>query len=353
VATANGTVTLKESPVADFTTGSLCDKGNVAFNNTSTVPTGETATYTWTFGDNTTANTVAPTHSFPSIGNYMVTLESFASNGCGHKVSKSINVEEKPMASFFAEKVCEGDFTNFSNASVASTNLSYNWNLGGGNTSTDQNPSVKMPAGKTSVTLTVSTPGACTDVVTEEVEVTANPTAAITNITGANLGDPTGQKGSGTMVIQATATNGANYILFFGDGNRKEGVSTGTINETHNYAFDKTYTVSIRASIDGCSAEADAQAAVFRTNVAEVVNGSLKVYPNPSNAKFFVDLSALGTNEASVLVYASNGQLVRSVSSNQFNNTVEIDLGNEAAGIYNIAVQVAGSVYNAKVSLNK
>jgi len=45
--------------------------------------------------------------------------------------------------------------------------------------------------------------------------------------------------------------------------------------------------------------------------------------------------------------------LVRSVSSNQFNNTVEIDLGNEAAGIYNIAVQVAGSVYNAKVSLNK
>jgi hypothetical protein len=210
-----------------------------------------------------------------------------------------------------------------------------------------------MPAGKTSVTLTVSTPGACTDVVTEEVEVTANPTAAITNITGANLGDPTGQKGSGTMVIQATATNGASYILFFGDGNRKEGVSTGTINETHNYAFDKTYTVSIRASIDGCSAEADAQAAVFRTNVAEVVNGSLKVYPNPSNAKFFVDLSALGTNEATVLVYASNGQLIRNLNTNSFNNIVEVDLGNEVAGIYNISLIADGVTYHAKVTLNK
>src|SRR5206468_2320039 len=94
-----------------------------------------------------------------------------------------------PKALFTTGPVCVGNPTLFTNGSTSSTGdpiTSYNWSFPGGTpaTSTSLNPMVTFPAGSYVATLTVTTQGGCTSIVS--VPVTVNP-LPIANMKGPNV----------------------------------------------------------------------------------------------------------------------------------------------------------------------
>ena len=81
-----------------------------SFSNTSKSAT----TYAWNFGDNGTSTEAEPTHEFPAIGRYTVTLVASDNLGVSNSFSKEINVEEPPIPPAVAPTIENGDFENSS-----------------------------------------------------------------------------------------------------------------------------------------------------------------------------------------------------------------------------------------------
>ena len=80
------------------------------FSNTSKSAT----TYSWDFGDNGTSTEAEPTHEFPAIGRYTVTLVASDNLGVSNSFSKDINVEEPPIPPAVAPTIENGDFEDSS-----------------------------------------------------------------------------------------------------------------------------------------------------------------------------------------------------------------------------------------------
>ncbi|HCS19993.1 MAG TPA: hypothetical protein DIW47_05425, partial [Bacteroidetes bacterium] len=193
-------INLIESPKADFTSSLLCDKDNVDFTNATVEPASANTTYEWAFSDGASYMTKDVSRSFPSIGTYTVTLKAFADNGCLNEITRTISVDEQPVAEFYADDVCEGSDVEFANASSGNAgNFTNAWDFGTAGTSTDFNPSATLPVGATDVTLTVTTPSGCESTVTKTV--TVNPMPAATSLVVES-----GEKGDGTFVVSATVT---------------------------------------------------------------------------------------------------------------------------------------------------
>ncbi|MHB1277498.1 MAG: PKD domain-containing protein, partial [Bacteroidia bacterium] len=245
-------INLIEAPKADFTTSLLCDKDNVDFMNATVEPGAAITTYEWAFSDGASFSTKDVSRNFQSIGSYTVTLKAFADNGCLNEVTKTISVDEEPVAEFYAEDVCEGTDAEFANASSGNAgNFTNAWDFGTAGSSTDFNPSATLPLGSTDVTLTVTTPSGCASTVTKTVNV--NPLPMASSVVVAS-----GEKGDGTFTVNATVTPAdANYVIFWGDGGRASGTaSAGTINEIYTYLADGKFNVEVRLEKNGCSVDA-------------------------------------------------------------------------------------------------
>ncbi len=132
----------------------------------------EVMSYVWDFGDGTATSTdMNPTHVYTVSGNYTVTLT--ASNSYGSDVSTStIQVVEAATAAFsYSGSGFVGEPINFSNESGGTPPITYNWDFGDGNNSTEENPShTYMAAGTYTVTLTAENPYG-TDTFTTTIDI--------------------------------------------------------------------------------------------------------------------------------------------------------------------------------------
>ena len=81
-----------------------------SFSNTSKSAT----TYSWDFGDGGTSSAKEPTHEFPAIGRYTVTLVASDDLNVSNSTSKEINVSEPPIPPAVAPTIENGDFENSS-----------------------------------------------------------------------------------------------------------------------------------------------------------------------------------------------------------------------------------------------
>jgi len=131
------------SPTAQFTVSpstAFCLSANniVTFNNTSVIPSGNTATYMWSMGNGNFVAAANATTAYNSANIYPVNLVVTLDNGCTAAVTHNVTVKPAPTASF----VYGADRDNyknilFENASHVTTGtLSYSWSYGDGSTST-------------------------------------------------------------------------------------------------------------------------------------------------------------------------------------------------------------------------
>ncbi|MBS1627330.1 MAG: PKD domain-containing protein [Bacteroidetes bacterium] len=135
------------SPTAQYTVNpstQYCLSANnlFTFNNTSVIPSGNSATYMWDMGNGNFVSNQNATTVYNSANVYPVTLTVTLNNGCTSSSTQNITVKPAPTASF----VYGSDRNNYKNISfenashITAGTLSYIWNFGDGTTSSNIQP---------------------------------------------------------------------------------------------------------------------------------------------------------------------------------------------------------------------
>jgi gliding motility-associated-like protein len=233
------------TPVAAFASVDTvsCPGKDIVFSNASTGPS---LTYHWDFGDGNTSNSAAPTHTYAADGLYTVQLSITDQYGCTDISTKPQYIKiASPVALFAASDTfgtCPPLIVQFTNNSQ--NQASWSWDFGDGNTSTAQSPShFYNVAGVYFAKLTVTSPGGCTAVKTQRIEV-KGPSgtfiyAALTGCSPLNVN------------FTATTQSAASFIWDFNDGNTL--VTTDSV-LSHIYTIPGVYVPKmILKDIAGCT----------------------------------------------------------------------------------------------------
>ena len=302
--TTRSNVTVYDTPKADFSATSVCKGLGIVFTNSSTGGSG-TVTHAWTFGDGGTSSAANPTHTYAASGKYTVTLTTTGQGNCSGTMSKTITVYDAPTASVSVADVCEGTASYFTSSTTGAS--TYAWDFGDGNSSTSQSPKhTYAAAGTYTVKLTVKSVYGCQIVVTSTATVHDLPVAGYNHSTVC-LGNAT------SFTNTTTVSSGTlSYAWNFGDGS----TSTST-SPSHTYSSAGTYSVTLRATANGCSQSYTRSVVVNDVPTADytTANGCLGKATNFTNisggaTKYswnFGDGSAASTTKSPSHTYASAG----------------------------------------------
>lgn len=271
--TATGTALLNPEPQISSTSfPDVCFGAPTLFLQNSTLSNvngAQISGYLWTFGDGTTSPSMNPTKTYAQTGAFPVSLTINTNQNCPTVFHDTVLVNPFPViSSVSAADVCQGFASNFvQSSSVPPTNGSvvnaYQWNFGGGNTSTQANPSFTYAnAGTYVANLTVTTNYGCS--ISSSGQAIVNPNPVISNLSIADVCVGNSSSFSAFAFVSpanGSVISGSNWNL--GDGNQ----STQT-NFSHTYASAGQYTTTFTVSSNnGCSSS---QTLVARVN------------PNPS-----------------------------------------------------------------------
>lgn len=239
-------------PVADFDTLTLCQQG-VQFSDLSSVNRGSINQWNWDFGDGGTSTLQNPTHTYTNPGMYLVRLINRTNIGCRDTIERRVYVKPNPTADFSMS----GDIVSVTNPNMycapgaiftdLSTHIApwddtlsvvaWNWDFGGGNTSTQQNPTFNFPSeGTHTITLIATDNRGCRDTITRTWTNNRPPIADFSTPQLCGL--------TGTFSDQSIDTSPNGSIIAwnwnFGDG----GTST-TQNPSHTYTGQGTRNVTL------------------------------------------------------------------------------------------------------------
>jgi len=238
-------IAVNPTPTANFTANVTdgCKPLTVSFTDSSS---GNITTWSWTFGDGNTSANQSPVYTYNDTGIYPVNLTVTNAANCSNTKTDSIMVRDIPAVNFIADATagCEPLMVNFTDSSSGIPS-GWNWSLGDGNTSTEQNPSHTYYAGTYNVTLNITNIcGSDTTTKTDYITVKPTPTANFT----ADVTD-----GCKPLTVSFTDTSaGVNitgWSWTFGDGNTSADPSpTYTYNAAGIYLVNLTVT-----NADNCS----------------------------------------------------------------------------------------------------
>lgn len=141
-----------------------------SFNFTNTSSGG--TTYSWDFGDGGSSTSQNPSHTYATVGNYVVCLT--VSNACrSESYCDTVSVCTVPTAAFTSS--VSGNTATFTDGSHASTN-GWAWDFGDGNTATSQNP-IHTYAGPGTYNVCLTTTNGC------DMDSTCEPLSILVGIT--------------------------------------------------------------------------------------------------------------------------------------------------------------------------
>lgn len=233
------------SPTAAFTES--VNGRTITFMNTSYDQAGGSiSSSSWNFGDGDTSTDEDPVHTFPTPGNYTVSLQVTDNEGATASVSKQVTAEPDnigPTAAFTVSNI--GSLQISVNASGSSdpdgSIVSYAWNFGDGGTGSGQSAThTYASAGTYNVTLTVTDDDGATGALTKA----ANPV-------GAPAANFTSSQNNLQVTFTDTSTAGAGASITSRVWNFGDGTTSGAANPVHTYASDGVYTVSLQVTNSG------------------------------------------------------------------------------------------------------
>ncbi|MBL4593775.1 MAG: PKD domain-containing protein [Flavobacteriales bacterium] len=251
------------SPVANFNFDNNmgCDSMTVNYTDFSSV---DAVTWQWDFDNGNFSNLQNPPAQFYGApGSYNVQLDVSSINGCINSITQVIDVFQSPVPAFIPTSVCQNEVASFTDQSTSSGGdpiITWNWDFGDGNSSTQQNPThIYTTTGSVSVILDVSTAN-CSASDTIIVTVETAPTANY---------NPDVVVGCSPLGVNFTNTSSLNAVSFFwdfGDGNTSTATNP-TYTFINNFGVDTTFIVTlISQTTFGCS---------------DTTFQLITVYPNP------------------------------------------------------------------------
>ncbi len=217
-----------------------------------------------TFDDSTQTSTNVTVDAY---GNYYFKWKEDNGYGCADSdfVMMSFNFIPIPEFSPADTSGCSPLTVNFNNLSQG-TNLSYLWDFGNGNTSTQTNPTQTFTnSGNTdstyTITLIVNTQG-CGDTISHNLTVHPLPHAAFTS-------DAQPACSPMTANFTNTSIDANNQIWFFGDGS----IPDSSVNTSHTFINDTNYIIHYNVSI----------VAINQYSCTDTASQLVTVYPNGHN----------------------------------------------------------------------
>lgn len=218
----------------------FCSNETVTFENLST---GQAVAYHWDFnGDNNTDlisnNLQAVQYSYPTHGVFTVRLTAMAANGCSKAYTQNIRVVNA-TANFNASSTnigCAPAFAYFQPETGSDDAISYQWNFGDGNSSTERSPrNYYVTPGKYTVQLTVQFKGGCSKTLTKTEYITVDGAFGVFDY------DKTLGCAPNPVLFTVSQLSRATYIDWdFGTGiiDRDTLPSAGTTAMQTTYAYD-------------------------------------------------------------------------------------------------------------------
>jgi PKD repeat protein len=169
-------------PTVDYDIDGHCQNTDVNFVNHST---GSIDSYSWDFDNGQTSNSTDATTTYATHGDYTVSLQAHAPNGCITTVAKDLTVYSLPAPALALDLPpfsCSGTPSQFHDvtSSLPDSNIqSWKWTFGDSGTGTGKNPThTYLQAGPYTVRLEVTTDRGCTSFNDQQVTITASPVAA-------------------------------------------------------------------------------------------------------------------------------------------------------------------------------
>ncbi len=258
------TVTSIPSPIANFSySNTTCIGQSVLFTDLSqTNGGGIIQTWAWNFSDplsgaSNNSTLQNPSHSFTTVGSFVVTLTITSSNGCVNTYSTTVTVNALPTANFTFSSACEGSPTTFTDGSStpgATTIVSYAWNFGDGGTSTAQSPQHNYATyGNFSVTLTVTNSNGCIHTVTKQVLVNPKPISDFSFSPASCVGTPVNFYNQAYVPTGYSASI-QTWVWDFGDGQNATITFPANPSVTHTFVGNSTsHTVTLTVTTTtGC-----------------------------------------------------------------------------------------------------
>ncbi|MCS3800028.1 PKD domain-containing protein [Niastella sp. OAS944] len=243
-------ITVYPAPTASFlaniTTG--CVPVNIQFNDASTSPSGSIVSWEWDFGDGGKSTAQNPQHTYTNTGFYTVTLTVTSSTGCKNilSVGRYIRIVSGVKAEFEPGKslTCQPPYNiTYINNSSGPGNMTFQWDLGNGNSSTLSAPSTTYPAGTYNVSLTATSEFGCSNTITKPITF-SGPTTLIKAPDTVCLNTQVTFVNDGSVAPQKT-------LWDFGNGQQST-----SINGTTVYTSSGDYTIKVSNTYSGCKDEA-------------------------------------------------------------------------------------------------
>ena len=142
-----------------------------------------------------------------------------------------------------------------------------------------------------------------------------------------------------TALTCCSSTNGFSYAWDFGDGESSE-----LENPSHVYDSRGSYWAELEVS-NVCSSDSKSM------QIINSYEDMLRIYPNPSNDLFTVDLSQIVFSEINWFVYDTKGALVLSGLVSEFDTSINFSLGGLSSGVYVLRLDVDGEPLQRKLLL--
>lgn len=330
----------------------------------SDVSTGNPISWSWSFGDNSTSSLQNPVHQYAQQGVYNVCLTILTSDSTSCTYCDTVivtgGINPPCDANFYSlpDSSTSSHTTYFFDASTGNP-ISWQWNFGDGNYSTNQNPvhHYNQPG----------TYSVCLTIVTKQDSI--NDTCTYCNtvvidsivVGGCNavlyLYQDSSIVNSQTWYMYPYVTGYApfSYLWNFGDGN----TSTQQY-PIHTYAVPGHYIICLTITdTTGCTfTTCDSTYRITSqgiigtlvvlspfTSVDDYVGAVNSIYPNPASETLSVSFNKFIQGELRILDMA--GREVRKENINT--NNVKVDVSNLPVGFYDLSVFSGDKISHSKI----
>jgi PKD repeat protein len=348
-------VNVKTIATTGFTAPFACSVTPTQFTNITNLNGEILDNYFWDFGDGYTSSATAPIHSWASIGPKIVKLTTTLVGGCKSEATQILNVGVQPVVDFQFADQCAGSEVQFTNlTSFTQGNVTYLWDFGDANTSTQTAPKHTYATGvgtqSFTVTLKAKVAGGCADSSIKTIDINPLPTTCDFDMTRDYSTGLTAYK----FTPKGGATSGIDYTWLFGDGglmNTSGNTSGGATSYTYSNA-GKYCATMVAKNLSGCECSRTiCNILTLDINSAAGMNNLISIYPNPTNGVFNVKLDANVSDNMTVNIYNAIGSLVKTVTVDT--NNTNIDLSGFANGVYMVKVIADDQIATKQIILNK
>ncbi|MES2681770.1 MAG: PKD domain-containing protein [Bacteroidota bacterium] len=253
-------------PVISFSASPLCDINGTFFSpsTATSIASGSLAAFLWNFGDGGTSTQANPVHIYNSPGAYTVNFTAWSNHNCSASMSNTFLISPSPTVAFSTTSVnaCSPTFTFTNNSGISVGPITYTWDFGGGNTTSNASPSYTFPAlGSYTVVLVGKSNMGCTDTAFQYISVYPYPVI--------NFSVPASCE-KAIFTVSTTAVSGSvtSYLWNFGDPGSGAANTSTLQNPTHFYSSTANYTINLSL--------------LSNLNCPSFTSVPITVFPNPT-----------------------------------------------------------------------